>query len=533
VNCAPNKILTGRVLLFAHEYCATMSSFVFRMRSALSGLAVWFIAAMAMWALDGWVSLGSLAMLVVLAAALAALFLPLEAALGWCALAVLAFNWSFVPPRGTLAVSLHSDLLLLFTVLVVSSMVSWLVARQRVWGERAQREARAAAQLRDLSESLRDANEPVDCSAELLEALSMPTGCRCALLILKGALPPVDDAAAAHLIGQAGPDEQVGLWLCVREGCALGPGTGRYEDFDAWFLPMKGKRATWGAAVILLNPAPAQADSARKHAQSLCDQMGLALERNNAMRTAAADRERAQTQALRNTLLAAISHDYRTPLATIMGAASSLRDQADRLSGEQQKRLAATIVDETEQLSRMTDNTLQLARLDRPDLQLKMDWESIEEIVGTVLRRVRQRNHAKRVRARLEPGLPLLRCDPLLLGQLLDNLVDNALKYGDDTAPVEILATQQNHMLVLAVRDRGPRIPLAWRERIFEVFQRAEREPTHMGDHASSRGAGVGLAVCRAIARAHGGDLHLRARGHGGSSFECRLPIETQPEGAP
>jgi two-component system sensor histidine kinase KdpD len=224
-------------------------------------------------------------------------------------------------------------------------------------------------------------------------------------------------------------------------------------------------------------------------------------------------------------MLAAISHDYGTPLATITGAASSLREQGERLAPAQRDRLAATILDEASRLARLTDNTLQLARLDGPGVTLQLDWESAEEIVGTVVRRARQRDPQRRLHARLEPGLPLLRCDALLLAQLLDNLVDNALKYSPPDAPVELLVRRMPEHVVLSVRDRGPGVPPAWRERIFEVFQRLPA----VADTPAPPGAGVGLAVCRAIARAHGGELRVRPRGHGGSSFECWLPLAEAP----
>jgi two-component system, OmpR family, sensor histidine kinase KdpD len=124
----------------------------------------------------------------------------------------------------------------------------------------------------------------------------------------------------------------------------------------------------------------------------------------------------------------------------------------------------------------------------------------------------------------------LLRCDAVLLVQLLDNLVDNALKYGDESAQVEVLARRMGDHLVLAVRDRGPGVPLSMRQRIFEVFQRGDPNSA-AGDQVSRRGAGVGLAVCRAIAKAHGGELRLRPRGHGGTAFECWLPLTAPPTG--
>ena len=217
-----------------------------------------------------------------------------------------------------------------------------------------------------------------------------------------------------------------------------------------------------------------------------------------------------------------------------MGAASSLDEQADRLSTEQRQRLARSIVEETAQLSRLTDNTLQLARLDAPGVTLRCDWESAEEVVGAALRHARRRDPTRRVRARLEPDLPLLWCDALLISQLLDNLVDNALKYSPQDAPVEIVVRRQEDRVVLAVLDRGPGIAPAWRERIFEVFHRGAEAmtggaPASTAETSARPGAGVGLAVCRAIARAHGGELRLRPRGHGGCSFECLLPVRQPP----
>ena len=259
----------------------------------------------------------------------------------------------------------------------------------------------------------------------------------------------------------------------------------------------------------------------RAHLQALCDQMGQALQRAALSQAEQQARELAREQGVRNALLAAIAHDYRTPLATIMGAASSLHDQAERMDVGQRQRLAAGIVEETQRLARLTDNTLQLARLGAPGVALRCDWESAEEIVGAVLARVRRRDQGKRVHARLEPDLPLLWCDALLVSQLLDNLVDNALKYSPADSPVELLVRRTTAGVLLAVRDRGTGVAPAWRERIFQVFQRGHEVP--------GGGSGVGLAVCRAIAEAHGGSLALRGRTRGGSSFECTLPLREAP----
>jgi two-component system sensor histidine kinase KdpD len=253
--------------------------------------------------------------------------------------------------------------------------------------------------------------------------------------------------------------------------------------------------------------------------------MGLALQRRCVQDAARQSAELAETQSTRNAMLAAISHDYRTPLATIMGSASALQTQGERLSHAQRQELAARIIDETTRLVRLTDNTLQLARLGAPGVALRCDWESAEEIVGAALRRVRRRPDGDRVKARVAGDLPLLWCDAALMSQLLDNLVDNALKYSPAAAPVELVVRRVGAEALFAVRDRGAGIEPAWRDRVFDAFQR--------GDLAAFKqrppGAGVGLAVCRAIAEAHEGSLSLRPRGHGGCSFEVRLPLRDAP----
>jgi two-component system sensor histidine kinase KdpD len=361
---------------------------------------------------------------------------------------------------------------------------------------------------------LRDADDPVGHGPALQQALADLSGAPVQMLVLRERLPPCDEAQAAVWLGTPDADATAGLWLCTRQAAALGPGSGRHEDQPWIYLPLRARGAAFGAARL----AGTIDHGARAHAQALCDQWGLALERAQAMRAAVHAREQAQAQQLRNALLAAIAHDHRTPLATIIGAASSLSQQDARLAPEQRQRLAATIVDEAERLARLTDNTLQLARLDAPGVLLTVDWESAEELVGSAVARVRRHDAARRVRTRVEPGLPLLRCDAVLIVQMLANLLDNALKHGAPDAPIELLVKRVvPDRLMFAVRDRGPGVPAADRERIFEVFQR--------GGRAGPAGAGVGLALCRAVARAHGGTLTVRARHHGGASFECLLPL--------
>lgn len=497
-------------------------------------MAVWAVAWAIMLTLDGRIDLANMALILVLSAAVAAIWSKPWASLVASAVAISAFNFVFVPPRGAFSVDLRQHALLLVTLLTVSWIVTLLVARLRWHASRAMAHARRSEQLRLLGEALRAVDTPADQALVMQRALFELGGGPATLMMrsAEGVGPAGDDEA--RFVGLATPDEAAGLRLCLQDGRAMGPGTGRHEEQPVWYLPLRGLQSAQGSALVRPDPEGRPADGLLEHCQALCDQLGAALERGAALKSAATAREQAQDHALRNTLLTAISHDHRTPLATILSASSALHDQGERLSAAQRQRLAATIVDEATQLSRLTDNTLQLARLGSVGIALQRDWESVEEMVGTVLRRLRQRDASQRVKVRLEPGLPLLRCDAVLMVQLLDNLVDNALKHGGAGKPVEVWARRHGESVVIAVRDRGQGVPPAQRQRIFETFQRGDQVVAQGGGEQPSRpGAGVGLALCRAIASAHGGELHLRSRSHGGSSFEMTLPVEDVPDGSP
>lgn len=496
--------------------------------------ACWSVASAASAWLDGRVDLGSQALPLVAAAAATAIWWSALASMAACVVAVLVFNWWFVPPRGTFAVELPQHVLLLATMLGVSGAVALLMARQRRYAESERTQRERAAQIHDLAERLRaepDAEAGLQALALALEGL----GIAGVALLTVGETAGDDAPESIGLRGEVNDDERAGLRACAAQSGAFGPGTGRYAHEPAWYLPLRGRAGSGGAALLRLRPQQATQEDMRRHAQALCDQTGLALERVQALAAAAAARAQAQSEATRHTLLAAVAHDFRTPLATIMGAASSLLEQSERLPQAQQQRLLQTIVDEAGQLGRMTDNALQLARLHAPDVSLTLDWQSCQEIVGSVLQRVRRRGGGARLRARVDPDLPLLRADAVLLVQLLDNLIDNAMKYGPAQAPIELRVHRSGSSVVLGVRDRGPGVPAGERERLFELFERGtwRQSGPKAGGSDRPRGAGVGLAVCRAIARAHGGDMKCRARGHGGAAFECWLPLPPDaPTGA-
>ncbi len=497
-------------------------------RAAIAWAAGWA----GMFWLDGQLDLANLAMLLVLASALASLWLPAWASALGSALAVLAFNWTFVPPRYTFSVDLHQNALLLLAMLLVNWIIAGLVIRQRRLAEAANAVAEREARLRQWGDTLRDASDPAAHAAALQTALAQATGAPVVVSALRGLGSQPEDASTLT-VGEPNGEQRTGLALCIRDGRAMGSGSGRYDELPDAYLPLRGRGITLGAALVRDFARHPQAAELRPHLQALCDQMGGALHRSLITLQEQQAREQAQLQATRSAFLAAISHDYRTPLATIMGAASALQAQGERMDAGQRHQLAAGIVEESERLARLTDNTLQLARLDAPAVSLRCDWESAEEIVGAVLRRARQRPQGARIKAWVEPGLPLLWCDAMLVSQLLDNLLDNALKYSPADSPVALHAARSGDDICLSVSDQGPGISPAWRERVFEVFQRGESGAAPVGSERERQGAGVGLAVCRAIARAHQGELQLVAPPGGGCRFDFRLPLRAAADGPP
>ena len=455
--------------------------------------------------LDRYVSVTSQAMVYVLAVVLASYTLGWIPSLLCAVAAVTLLNFLFIPPRYTFQVEAQENLFALFTMLAVALVISRLAAALRRETEAARLNERRARQLQEMATELGAATIPAEVHllAQRQLARAFPGPCLVALLDAHGEL---------QLQPEQVPAFRDGMQACIREAATLGPGTGRWPGLKAWYLPLRAESHTAGAACV--QNVSAYDESGREHAQAICAQAAQALWRlklSAGMRDA---QEQSQWHRAQSTFLAAISHDFRTPLAAIMGAASSLQTQGDRLQPSQQERLLATILSESRHLATLTENTLQLVRLDHAG-ELRMDWESVEEIVGSVLARVRDRDVAHRIQSRVPAGLPLIKADPILLAQLLENLLDNALKYSAEIIELEV--AQRDDRIALSLHDRGSGIPAGEELAIFE--------PYHRSDRSGQRGAGLGLAVCRAIARAHGGELSLHARLGGGSTFVLELPV--------
>ncbi|MBC7435189.1 MAG: DUF4118 domain-containing protein [Bdellovibrionales bacterium] len=452
-------------------------------------------------ALMNYLSLMSQAMLYVLAVVVASYTLPRSASLITAVAGVVLLNFFFVPPRFTFQVDAQENLTALFALLAVALVISHLGTALRRETQAAQLNERRARALQSLATELANCASPLEVQAQAQQFL--------------------EQAFRGPCVVDLGTNFDDGMAACIREAATLGPGTGRWPGLNAWYLPLQSQGNIGGAACV--QNVTAADHAGLEHAQAVCALVGQALWRLTLAASVYSAEELAQWHKAQNTFLAAISHDFRTPLAVVMGAASSLMTQRDKLPLTEQERLITTILVESQHLAALTENTLQLVRLDNAG-ELHLDWQSVEEIVGAVLGRIRARDATRRIKSNVPASLPLIKADPVLLSQLLENLLDNALKYSAEA--IELAVSQAGQSIEVAVHDRGNGIPAGDELAIFEPYRRS--------DLSGQRGAGLGLAVCRAIARAHHGELTVAARAGGGTSFTLKLPVElAQPTSEP
>ncbi len=245
--------------------------------------------------------------------------------------------------------------------------------------------------------------------------------------------------------------------------------------------------------------------------------VGGLVERLRRQEQAAAVRES------RAALLSAVSHDLRTPLATITGAATTLRDGPE-LDEATRRELLEDVCDEAERLERLVGNLLDMTRLETPGAAIRKEWVPCDEVVGAALARVERQLAGREVTMHVPAELPLVPCDPVLLGQVLINLIDNAIKHTPPGTAIELSARVVGEDLAIEIADRGPGLPRGEEARLFEPFVR--------GPSPGAPGAGLGLAICRGIAWAHGGTVVAENRPGGGAIFRLQVPLGTPPPAA-
>lgn len=434
------------------------------------------------------------------------------------ALAVAAYDFFFVNPFYTFAVSDARHLLtfaMMFGVgLTISSLTSRL-RRQEI--DAREREGRTSA-LYSLARELTTVVETGETAAIAARHAVGVFGGH-AYVFTVGSDNGLQVAGCSpHAPGVTEQEMAVARWV-ADHGRPAGRGTDTLPGPALTCVPLPGGTGTLGVLAIRAALPGALALEQRRFLEAFAGQTALALERARLAVDSRAAELRARTEETRSSLLSAVSHDLRTPLAVITGAGTTLRDGGDRLDPPQHAELLGTICAEAEHMERLITNILNMARLQSNNVQPRREWVLIEEIVGSALGRLDHRLRGRRVTADVPQDMPLVSVDPLLIEQVLVNLIDNALRHGDGT--VEISAGAATGSVTFAVADRGPGLEPGLEDRIFEKFYRA---PGTMGT-----GTGLGLAICRGIVAAHGGAITAANRPGGGALFTVVLPAGEAP----
>jgi two-component system sensor histidine kinase KdpD len=317
----------------------------------------------------------------------------------------------------------------------------------------------------------------------------------------------------------------VSQWVYEHREMA-GLGTSTLPGAKALYLPLVASRGTLG--VLGVRPTESRALEAPEQLHQLetfANQTALAIERAQLAKEAQEAQVRAEAERMRNALLSSVSHDLRTPLATIMGSASSLLENGTHFQRGTWQDLLQSIVDEAERLNRLVGNLLDMTRLEAGTLAVKKDWLPLEEVVGTALARMEKRLGNRPVAIHVPADLPLVQIDGVLIEQVLINLLENGVKYTPVKSEIDISASVSDGAVRVEVADRGPGFAPGEEERLFDKFYR--------GQTGDSRGVGLGLAICRAIVEAHGGKIWAENRPGGGAAFRFTLPAKDVPPEMP
>jgi len=442
-------------------------------------------------------------------------------------LAVLAFDFVFVPPRFTLQVSDAQYLVTFVVMLVVALLTGTLTARMREQLEESRRRERRTAALHRLS---RELSGPAD-QDELLRAAVERIG---EALRARVAVSRWEDARESSVV--AGDAE------LLTEDAERASARRAFEDRQISGLEKRGGSGLLHLAlevghhvhgVLSARPVEGPWDPERLQLlRVLTSQTALALERCRLAEESRAVRAQVETERARSALLSSVSHDLRTPLAAITGAASSLQDDRALPAGTRRD-LVETIAGEAQRLNRLVENILEMTRLESSTLRVRRDWHSIEEVIGAALVRRERILGDRPVNVRMNRDLPLVSLDDVLFEQVVWNLVENAHKYSPAVASIDVSAEVEGSALILEVADRGPGFEPDERGHVFEKFYRGRQA-------AGTPGAGLGLAIVHSILVAHGGSIEIGDREGGGARVTARVPligtpppIEPEPDAEP
>jgi two-component system sensor histidine kinase KdpD len=410
-------------------------------------------------------------------------------------LSFLAFKFFFVPPIFTLTVDDTRDVLHLLVFLVTALIGGGMAVRVREQALAAQHLANETTALYDLSQAISTELEFDRIAPLIIDTTLRILPCRACYLYLLAAGGSLSEVA------------QGGQW---------------HASASLAEAALYSGSQTIGVLRVALAPGQAPLDAGRQRLlNTLAGQAALAVERSRLAQAAARAEALAESDRLKSTLLSAVSHDFRTPLAAITAAVDELVAEDVHWSSEARQGFSRLIRTEAERLNRLVMNLLDLTRLEAGVLHPQRGWYNIAEIVNAVLQRLTPDLADRRLELEVPDDLPLLPVDYVQLEQVLWNLIQNALKYSPPDSPLTITAALEQDVLLLSIGDRGAGIPIAERTRVFERFYRFQPP-----DQARVPGAGVGLTICKGLIEAHGGQIAIQGRDGGGTLIQIRLPLE-------
>jgi two-component system, OmpR family, sensor histidine kinase KdpD len=438
-------------------------------------------------------------------------------------LSFLAYNFFFIEPLYTLTVASPHEFLSLVIFLLVAIVTGSLSGRVREQSDAAGQRITQTQMLFDFSRKLSGTAKLDDVlwavASQIASAIRGETIVLLAEdgeLVIKAAFPPEDSM---------GPGEWTAARWALSHGEAAGLRTTTLPNAHYVFRPLRTSRGI--AGVIGLRPgATGLSAEDDRVVEALLDQTTVAIERTLLAGEAAKAEASAESERLRSALLSSISHDLRTPLASILGAVTSLRSLGGKMPEEARADLLSAIEEETSRMSRFVTNLLDMTRLESASLDIKREWVDLGDIVRAATMRAGKAWPQRPLEITIPPDLPLVQGDSGLLEQVVFNLLDNANKYADAGTPTKIAITTGGNQLVLTVSDKGRGIPPEDLERVFDKFYRVKQ-----GDGRSA-GVGLGLAICRGIVSALGGTIVAESpiSGTRGTRITVRLPVSQSEE---
>jgi two-component system sensor histidine kinase KdpD len=428
----------------------------------------------------------------------------------------LAFDLLFLPPYHTLVVSDRQDYLSLAVYLLTAFVVSYLVGaleRRRIQAERREQETRT---LYELSTSLVAHGSLDDTLTSVVRTVR-------SLFNLAGCAIVLPDGRDGVRIAARDGETPSGLERILAPTSGTGVG-GRLQPGQALTVPLRAGAEPVGALVVVAGGpgSPIFGEAERRLLATFANQAALAVEQGRQEDERARTRALEEIDRLRTALLNSVSHDLRTPLASIKASASSLLDPEVTWNERERHEFLVTIDEEADRLTRLVHNLLDMSRIEANALDPRVEETSLAEIAGSVVRRVRssasESSRGQRVDVRVPETIPPVLADPVLLEQVLANLLDNAVRYADGS-PIAVVGRELGDSVELRVVDHGPGIPEPERERIFDQFYRLK------GGGKRPEGTGMGLSICRGIVAALRGGLRVETTPGGGATFILTLPL--------